>query len=132
MASPGEIEIQNRLAAEFFSRCKVYIPGKVLRAMDEAIKDLQAQGSKLAPVDKSFLRANIEEAQDPITIQGSILTGTVAARLPYAKPQHENDWYNHPKGGQAFYLSEPLAERQAMYQSNIGQAIMEAIKEANQ
>lgn len=129
MASPGEIEVQNRLAAEFFDRCRVAIPGKVIKALQDAQIDLVAQGVEQAPYDKGPLQGSIEK--EPITIAGSILTGNVVARLEYAHPQHENEWYNHPKKGKDHYLTDPLADRNEMYQASIGQAIMEALKEAN-
>lgn len=128
MAMPSEIEVQNRLAAEFFDRCKVAIPGKVLKALQDAQIDLVAQGVEQAPYDKGPLQGSVEK--EDITIAGDILTGNVASRLPYSHAQHENEWYVHPKKGKDHYLTDPLAERQGMYQSSIGQAIMEAIKEA--
>lgn len=130
MVNPGEIDAQNKLAIEFFDRCKVAIPGKVLKALQDAQVDLVAQGIEQAPYDKGPLQASIEK--QPITITGSILTGNVASRLPYAHPQHENEWYVHPKKGKDHYLTDPLADRSEMYQASIGQAIMEAIKEAKQ
>lgn len=127
MAKPGEVE--SEMARAFFERAKVRVPGGVLKALDEALTDLQAQGAKRAPVDEGFLRGSIEK--DPITIRDGILSGAVAARLPYARIQHDSPDFNHPKGGEAFYLSGPLAERSAAYQSNIAKAVQQALHEAN-
>jgi hypothetical protein len=43
------------------------------------------------------------------------LTGKVVVDQAYARAQHENLDWNHPRGGQALYLSQPLLENYPRY-----------------
>lgn len=53
---------------------------------------------------------------------GERYTGRVEVDQVYAHYQHEHPEFHHPDGGQAFYLSQPLAMKRQHYYGKIGAA----------
>mgnify|MGYP003624032472 CR=1 FL=1 len=59
------------------------------------------------------------------------VTGHVVVDQVYAHYQHEHPEFHHPDGGQAFYLSEPLALKAHEYFGRLGrEAVHGRLKEA--
>lgn len=54
---------------------------------------------------------------------GDVL-GTVEVDQLYAHRQHEHLEYEHPRGGQALFLSTPLTERFTGYMQNLAEAVL--------
>lgn len=70
---------------------------------------LRSESVPEAPVDTHALRQSCEVDGDG---QGHV---TVSYDTPYAVVQHERTDYNHPNGGKAKYLEDPLnRERETM------------------
>lgn len=131
MATSRADAINAKTLAMFDQAIKL-TPEMMRKEFRDVVTDLAAQSSKRAPIKMGFLRASIEPL--PITLEkvGNRvrLVSGVAARQPYAFVQHEHEEYNHPKGGEAKYISRPLAERAEMYRTALAKAAMAALKEA--
>lgn len=80
------------------------------RAIYTALAEIQANAVNLAPIDQSHLRNSAYI--DAPTAKGTTVGGRVSFPMVYAAVQHENEDFNHPKGGEAKYL-EKAAERAA-------------------
>lgn len=129
---PGETtvrEAQARMAAN------------TVRGVYAAADDLLGEAQRRAPVEEGTLRGSGSIA---LIVNGTRFEGAsalaaamAAARLAghaglavhvdaevsfntvYAARQHEETTWQHPKGGQAKYLSQPLAERAGRYETVI-------------
>ena len=96
---------------------------KINQAVREEVIDaclhLRGQAVERAPIKDGFLRGSgIEEFKET----SGVFYGEVSFNQPYALEQHENLFFNHPKGGEAKYLEKPLLENQEAYIRNIRQA----------
>jgi len=121
-------------------------------AIDEIVNivyDLLGEGMRKAPVDEGTLRgsglakvnddqvAHTEKVSEGtaklvrdyqagnISLQRLMneLIGEVVFNTPYATYQHEEMDLNHPKGGEAKYLENPLKENAQMYIKGLAEAI---------
>lgn len=109
---------------------QVYV--RVGRELFNVAVDIASQASQTrAPIDLGDLRANIDaEAGYKVDeIMGRISASVLAAR-PYAYIQHEHEEFNHPKGGEAKYLTNPFQERLPRYQAALQDALLEALRAA--
>lgn len=121
-ASKDEQEGLDQLLAQAWYR----LSGAVLEAADDVAN--QASTSR-APIELGDLRANIfAETNLKIDEVKQTVTAFVVARRPYAWVQHEREDFNHPRGGEAKYLSKPLAERLPRYRESFRQALREALQ----
>lgn len=117
MAESAE-EGLDKIGASIFAELKV---GLVL-----VTEDLAGEGSRKAPVDEGHLKASVRRETDfkIAVIQGALqISQNVVAQTPYAFVQHEREDFNHPKGGQAKYLTGPLAEKAGQYQAFLAAAV---------
>lgn len=71
-------------------------------------EDVGGEAQRRAPIDEGPLRASEEVDVD---VTGDLVTGTVSFNEVYAARQHEEDEWEHPKGGQADYLGSVMRER---------------------
>lgn len=55
----------------------------------------------------------------------SSLTGRVVVDQIYAHYQHEHPEFHHPRGGQAFYLQQPLYVKYRGYLTKLGKAALQ-------
>jgi len=109
--------------------------------------DLLGEGMRRAPVAEGFLRgsgiakindqqtahtessgggnATIQRDMKSMTLQKLIneFIGEVAFTAVYATVQHESQEFNHPHGGEAKYLENPLKEKQQRYIKGIASAV---------
>lgn len=74
------------------------------------------EGHAMLAAAKAAARAAALAGQ-PITVSAEVSFNTV-----YAARQHEETTWAHPKGGQAKYLAQPLAERAHRYEAAISAA----------
>ena len=98
------------------------IRAKTIEAMDKIVNDLTRRSKQLAPLDTGDLRGAGTGDVDTI---GDNIVGTVTFDKPYAMRQHEDMSFNHPKGGQAKYLEQPLNENRDRYKEFIKDKIKE-------
>jgi len=125
-------------------------------AIDEMVNivyDLLGEGMRRAPVDEGTLRgsglaivnedqvAHTEKVSEGtaqlikdyqagnVSLQRLMneLIGEVVFNTPYATYQHEELGLNHPKGGEAKYLENPLKENAQMYIEGLAEAIEDAL-----
>lgn len=112
---------------------------KTGRTIQMATLDLKQRSSDQAPVDTGDLRGNcsavfdravLAPASEGETIEKPAegLTGRVGYTLPYARVQHEEMDYKHPKGGKAKYLEDPANAMAKTYKTAIAKAVGEGIK----
>jgi len=96
------------------------------RGVNRAAAELKALSVPLAPIRDGILRgsAAIREAND------AHAEAMLVFDTPYAAKQHEETEYNHPQGGQAKYVEEPLAENAGRLQGIIAKEIRHAITQA--
>lgn len=71
-----------------------------------AAEHLLSESRKQVPVDEGILRAS-----GAVTILGE-RAAAVSYDTPYARRQHEELGYRHPKGGKAKYLEDPGVAKQ--------------------
>lgn len=69
----------------------------VKQGMVEAGRALEAEAASRAPIDQGDLRANTSVTQGERDVHVTFHQG-------YAAVQHENESFNHPRGGEAKYL----------------------------
>lgn len=90
-------------------------------AIREVCLDLHNKSANRAPIDTGALRASAYSE-----VKG--LRGEVGFGELYALVQHERLDFDHPKGGEAKYLENPLKENTARYMERIkgsGKTIIE-------
>jgi hypothetical protein len=95
----------------------------VTAALGIAANDLLGEGARLAPVDEATLRGSghIDRSVTPASV-----TFEVSFNTPYAARQHEETNWEHPKGGQAKYLEEPLKRKAHSYEALVALAVRKA------
>jgi hypothetical protein len=80
---------------------------------ERAGEDLLGKSQRLAPVEEGTLRGS-GELDVHETADGA--EAVVSFNTVYAARQHEETEWEHPKGGQAKYLEQPLRESAGTYQ----------------
>lgn len=73
----------------------------------DAAEHLRGVSQDAAPIDEGTLRATAAVTR----LQGGD-TVAVSYDTPYARRQHEELGYRHPKGGRAKYLEDPAREEE--------------------
>lgn len=90
------------------------------KALIDDVNDLRGKAADLAPVDLGDLKGSAYAE-----VNG--LAGEVGFTEPYATRQHEEVWFNHPKGGQAKYLETPYKKYIGNYIAHIKDFIARAV-----
>lgn len=93
--------------------------GKAMQGINRAAKQGVAEAAQVvemmavqrAPIRTGQLRNSVSIT--PGLIASGVYTQTISFRMIYAAVQHERTDFNHPRGGQAKYLSSVLDEEQA-------------------
>jgi hypothetical protein len=81
------------------------LPRELLLAVDTEANAILEASHPLVPVDTGQLVSSGTVRSDA---QGSEVRYGNFGAVPYAAIQHFNTDYNHPQGGQAFYLAQPF------------------------
>jgi lipoate-protein ligase A len=100
------------------------VESNVKRAVQEVVLDLQGKAQQLAPIDEGHLRGS---ANNKVVVNRGKVVGTVRFNERYALIQHEDLSFNHPKGGQAKYLEEPLKRNESQYIRDIEDAVRNGV-----
>lgn len=104
------------------NRVKLKAINAIERELAISAIDFAQKGSAAAPILSSDLRKDI-------LVPKIIPKGwKVGSSLPYALIQHENLYFNHPRGGGAKYLENPFNQNKDRYIRNIKDAVKNAIK----
>lgn len=90
----------------------------------KSILDLEGKARELAPIDLGDLRGS---AYSDVGFTTWGLEAVAGFTEPYALLQHEDMEFNHPKGGQAKYLEQPLKENIAQYTADLAETIKKAM-----
>lgn len=78
------------------------------KALAEICMNVQSAAVNLAPIRDGILRSSAT-ITDPETVGGKT-SQTVTFPVVYAAVQHEREDFNHPRGGQAKYLSDAIEQ----------------------
>lgn len=105
---------------------------KVYQELQEITLDLAIKASALAPIDTGELRKSVNP-EVKVTGTKTRALVTFSAINPengydYAMIQHENLEFNHPRGGQAKYLEQPLNENSEKYKKQLSDIIGKALR----
>lgn len=104
-------------------RARVQAAGE--SALRVVAEDLLGEAQRLAPVEEGTLRASGDvEVEHGV---GGMTVATVSFASIYAAAQHEGLDFEHPKGGQAKFLEQPLRAKAARYDRIIAAAISRAL-----
>jgi hypothetical protein len=99
--------------------------GDLVAAMRIVTEDLVGRAQRQVPRDEGTLAgtgtAEVEQ-------HGQLVIGRVTFSTPYAQKQHEDLTLNHPKGGKAKYLEEPLTSEAARYTKTIADTIKRGLR----
>jgi hypothetical protein len=110
------------------------------KAVVECAVDLAEKSSRLAPIDMGDLRNDCKAIVNGVTVyENQAPTGvrptptskheaSVEYSLVYARRQHEELTYRHPRGGQAKYLEEPFLANADRYAKHIQKAVMKSFE----
>lgn len=74
------------------------------RALYLALAEIQSTAVNLAPFRQGDLRTSA--TINAPTVKGTQVGGGVSFPIVYAGVQHENESFNHPRGGEAKYLQK--------------------------
>jgi lipoate-protein ligase A len=110
-------------------RNRTAIEQKIFEATKEGIEDsafdLENKASQLAPLDTGDLRGS---SKTDIEVSGKKVEGKVSFNEPYALDQHEDLQFNHPRGGQAKYLEQPLKENEQDYKRHVERKVRQVTR----
>ncbi len=96
-----------RMLVELGAKAETRIPA----ALFQAAETVMARSKPNVPVDTGVLRGSGHVSLPSRSATGwEVMFGYGGAAQKYAYIQHEADDFNHPKGGQSHYLSEPVEE----------------------
>lgn len=105
---------------------------EIIKTTEDIVLDLADKAMNLAPIDTGELRKSV----DPVVeVKSNRIRGNVtfSAKNPktgydYALIQHEELSFNHPRGGQAKYLEQPLKENSARYKRMMDDKVSEVLR----
>lgn len=108
------------------------VEAKILEAAARQIYrcalDLAGESARRAPIDTGDLRSNVSLSSPLEGNTPTRRTVRVGYDLPYARRQHEELTYRHPKGGGPKYLENPAKERGGKYRRDIARAVDRALE----
>lgn len=88
-------------------------------------EDMLGEASRRAPVEEGTLRGS-GDVEVHETAGGAV--AVVSFNTVYAARQHEETEWEHPKGGQAKYLEQPLRESAGTYKRLAELELMAALR----
>lgn len=94
-------------------------------AMRIITEDLLGKAQREVPRDEGTL-AGTGTAE--VEVHGDKVVGRVSFSTPYAKRQHEETTWEHPKGGKAKYLEGPLTAEAPRMETIIGAIVKRGLQ----
>lgn len=98
--------------------------GSMEATMRVVTEDLLGRAQRQVPRDEGTLEAS---GTAEVHREGDTVVGRVTFGTPYARVQHEELDFEHPKGGNAKYLEGPLKETAPRYQAALAAAARKAL-----
>jgi hypothetical protein len=98
------------------------VAAKAINKMAEGA--ILADAIQEAPVEEGTLRGS--GRVEPATPQN--LTARISFSTPYAARQHEELDWEHPKGGKAKFLEDPLKRHGAQIERIVGKVIKQGLR----
>lgn len=96
----------------------------ILREGVRGLADVvRSEAIRQAPVETGALRASpppISEADGTLHQSGYVMEAKIVFPLVYAARQHEETTWQHPKGGKAKYLEDPMKEMAGKFDRRLG------------
>lgn len=96
-----------------------------IRAVTIAGQDLEGRAQREAPLEEGTLRGS---SRTEVVETQSGVSSEVSFNTVYARRQHEETTWEHPRAGKAKYLEDPLKEMAPRYEAAIGKAVGQAIR----
>ncbi len=117
-------------AGKLIKRLGQNLFGEMVEAGGQVIGDVVAQGRLNAPVDEGDLRrsGHREAGYAIASASGQKLIFTGRFDTDYAAIQHENESFEHPKGGKDHFITDPAEARKPEHLKIVSAAILRAIK----
>lgn len=106
------------------SSVKRGIQARAAGALERIGDDLLGAAAREAPIDEGTLRG---AGTVDLDIGPGGVVVTIAFPLVYAARQHEEVGWNHPKGGKAKFLEDPLKQRATTYERVLAAAIAKGL-----
>jgi hypothetical protein len=108
----------------------VFVDGKRVSGVAEqsGFVMLSAAGPIEGPKTHAMVHRDVDALAAQSPKKGGGVEGQVSFNTPYALEQHERLDFNHPKGGKAKYLEDPLKENADRYAGHIADRIGEALR----
>lgn len=87
------------------------------------------QSQREVPVKTGVLRSS-GQVIPPSIVGKNVYVDVVygGAAKAYARKQHDTPWFNHPRGGKAFYLKDPVEARMHGYERRVAQKVEAMIR----
>jgi len=105
---------------------EIQIRNGVAEGINAYTEVLLWEAQEKTPIDTGLLRS--ENNQQRAIDYGKDIKGSVYNKVNYAADQHENLAYNHPKGGQAKFFSEPGYRRKKDLINFVKNSVNSAVK----
>lgn len=98
---------------------------KLLKATSHALylalAEIQSTAVNLAPIEQGTLRSSATIT--PPRVIGRRVGGGLSFPMVYAAVQHENESFNHPRGGEAKYLQKAADAHKSRVAAHIDREI---------
>lgn len=108
-----------------YQRVNARMKSAVKEGVTDSTLHLLGESKQQAPLDTGDLRG---AGKSKVTQVGEDIVGTVSFNKPYALIQHEDMTFNHPKGGKAKYLSDPLNQNANRYKRYIQDKVRQVVR----
>lgn len=95
------------------------------RGIAEASRVVEMVSANRAPIRDGFLRNSVMTTL-PVQVSDQ-MTAIVAFNIIYARYQHEGVGFNHPRGGQAKFLSQTMEDHGPVVQQIIANHLRGAL-----
>jgi len=100
-----------------FKRATEEVKEAMLQGVEDATADLLRRAKEEAPIGETGdLRGSGSKS---VKVVAGEVIGEVGFNTPYALIQHEDMTFNHPQGGKAKYLTDPLNRNATKYRKMI-------------
>ena len=126
---------QNRRTLRMFDALPLLIFNEARNAMDKIGEDWVGKSGEAAPILEGHLRRSGQHTLLTAKAAGKLWAGIrvtfgEGVAQAYAEIQHENEDFNHPRGGGPFYVTKPFEANRERYLQALANAARRAVKRA--